>query len=85
MNLKTYGIESLAPEKLKTYELSQLTADTVSALPRSTTRSTCSRRTLAVWKRLRLIIRARQRAKQHRLWSRTWTRPTQSVTMPTKR
>jgi hypothetical protein len=32
MNLKTYGIESLATEKLKTDELSQLTADTVSAL-----------------------------------------------------
>lgn len=32
MNLKTYGIESLATEKLKTDEFSQLTADTVSAL-----------------------------------------------------
>lgn len=32
MNLKTYGIESLSTEKLKTAEFSQLTADTVSAL-----------------------------------------------------
>ena len=32
MNLKTYGIEALSTEKLKTDEFSQLTADTVSAL-----------------------------------------------------